>query len=68
MTDNDLNGSSLPEPCIIVIFGVTGDLARRELMPALFEFTRQRRSMPGAYEWLLYDAMGGDQTLFPRVD
>lgn len=68
MTDNDLNGSPLPEPCIIVIFGVTGNLARRELMPALYEFTRQRRSMPGAYEWLLHDAMGGDQTLFPRAD
>jgi glucose-6-phosphate 1-dehydrogenase len=45
MNDNDLNGSSLPEPCIIVIFGVTGDLARRELMPALYEL-RCRNLLP----------------------
>jgi glucose-6-phosphate 1-dehydrogenase len=25
-------------------------------------------SMPGAYQWLLLDAMQGDQTLFPRSD
>jgi glucose-6-phosphate 1-dehydrogenase len=25
-----------PEPCVIVIFGITGDLAKRKLLPALF--------------------------------
>jgi len=25
-----------PEPCIVVIFGVTGDLTHRELIPSLF--------------------------------
>lgn len=25
-----------PEPCIVVIFGVTGDLTHRELIPSLY--------------------------------
>jgi glucose-6-phosphate 1-dehydrogenase len=25
-----------PEPCVLVIFGITGDLAKRKLLPALF--------------------------------
>jgi glucose-6-phosphate 1-dehydrogenase len=45
MKDHDFNGSSRPEPGIIVIFGVTGDLARRELMPALCEL-RCRNLLP----------------------
>ena len=30
-----------PDPCIIVLFGATGDLAQRKLFPALFELARQ---------------------------
>ncbi|HEX6694156.1 MAG TPA: glucose-6-phosphate dehydrogenase [Longimicrobiales bacterium] len=30
-----------PDPCTIVIFGASGDLARRELFPALFDLHRQ---------------------------
>jgi glucose-6-phosphate 1-dehydrogenase len=29
-------------PCVIVIFGATGDLTRRKLLPALFRLTEQR--------------------------
>ena len=40
------------DPCsdgvAIVIFGVTGDLARRKLMPALYENARQGR-LPGPF-------------------
>jgi glucose-6-phosphate 1-dehydrogenase len=32
-----------PEPIAIVIFGVTGDLAHRKLLPALYELTREGR-------------------------
>ncbi len=28
-----------PQPCIMVIFGVTGDLTARKLMPALYDST-----------------------------
>ena len=31
-----------PDPCVIVIFGAGGDLARRELVPSLFELHRKR--------------------------
>ena len=30
----------VPEPCAIVLFGSTGDLAHRKLMPALFNLAR----------------------------
>jgi len=30
------------EPCIVVIFGATGDLTRRKLVPALYRLARQR--------------------------
>ena len=30
-----------PESCVIVIFGATGDLTRRELLPSLFELYRK---------------------------
>jgi glucose-6-phosphate 1-dehydrogenase len=30
-----------PDPCVIVIFGVTGDLTHRKLMPALYNLARE---------------------------
>lgn len=37
-THIDLPAATLPqaEPCVLVIFGASGDLTRRKLMPALF--------------------------------
>ncbi len=29
-------------PCILVIFGATGDLTKRKLIPALYNLARQR--------------------------
>ena len=31
-----------PENCIVVIFGASGDLTRRKLMPALYDLYRQK--------------------------
>ncbi len=31
-----------PEPCVMVIFGATGDLTRRKLIPALYNLSRER--------------------------
>ncbi|MBX6771168.1 MAG: glucose-6-phosphate dehydrogenase [Chloroflexi bacterium] len=31
-----------PEPCVMVIFGASGDLTRRKLMPALYNLSRER--------------------------
>ena len=38
----------MPEPAVMVIFGGTGDLTSRKLMPALYDVTRQR-SLPPAF-------------------
>ena len=32
--------TQVPEPCAIVLFGATGDLAHRKLVPALFQLAR----------------------------
>src|ERR1700680_1887030 len=31
-----------PEPCVMVIFGATGDLTKRKLIPALYNLARER--------------------------
>ena len=38
----------VPEPCAIVLFGSTGDLAHRKLMPALFNLARGVTCPPNA--------------------
>ncbi|MGQ9629154.1 MAG: glucose-6-phosphate dehydrogenase [bacterium] len=37
-----LDRARVPEPCVMVIFGATGDLTRRKLMPALYNLHRER--------------------------
>ncbi|HEY5382898.1 MAG TPA: glucose-6-phosphate dehydrogenase [Acidobacteriaceae bacterium] len=41
-----LNGSNrgerIPDPCIVVIFGASGDLTKRKLLPALFHLQQQK--------------------------
>src|SRR5262245_28727049 len=36
-----------PEPCSVVIFGATGDLTHRKLVPALYNLQRERLLPPG---------------------
>ena len=36
----DCRRTRVPEPCAIVLFGATGDLAHRKLVPALFQLAR----------------------------
>ncbi|RBI98242.1 hypothetical protein DRA43_26790, partial [Micromonospora provocatoris] len=31
----------IPEPCALVIFGVTGDLARKKLLPAVYDLANR---------------------------
>lgn len=33
--------SHVPDPCAVVLFGATGDLAHRKLVPALFQLARE---------------------------
>lgn len=37
-----------PEPCTMVIFGASGDLTSRKLVPALYNLARERR-LPGGF-------------------
>ena len=37
-----LVGDRQPEPCAMVIFGASGDLTRRKLVPALYSLARER--------------------------
>src|SRR5581483_11169590 len=36
-----------PEPCVMVIFGASGDLTKRKLLPALYNLRRERLIPPG---------------------
>ncbi|MDA2934386.1 glucose-6-phosphate dehydrogenase [Acidobacteria bacterium AH-259-D05] len=42
---------STPEPCTIIIFGATGDLTKRKLVPALYSLARQNL-LPGGFSIL----------------
>jgi glucose-6-phosphate 1-dehydrogenase len=37
----------IPEPCALVIFGVTGDLARKKLIPAIYDLVNRGLLPPG---------------------
>src|SRR4029450_8974372 len=37
----------VPEPCALVIFGVTGDLARKKLLPAIYDLANRGLLPPG---------------------
>src|SRR5258708_12515839 len=53
MTDNPLRDPRdrrMPRvagPCVMVMFGVTGDLARKKLMPALYDLANRGLLPPG---------------------
>ena len=42
---DDIRLANVPSPCAVVIFGVTGDLAGRKLVPALYNL-HVRRLLP----------------------
>jgi glucose-6-phosphate 1-dehydrogenase len=43
MTDSLLAPERVPDPCILVIFGASGDLTRRKLVPAVWHLHQQGR-------------------------
>ncbi len=44
---NGLIARRAPEPCALVIFGATGDLTKRKLIPALYNLAREGQLPPG---------------------
>jgi len=53
------------EPCAIVIFGATGDLTRRKLMPALYDLARHDL-LPPEYAVIGFARSPGDSDSFRR--
>ena len=49
-----------PKPCVVVIFGITGDLASRKLIPALFQL-RRNGSLPDGFAILGVSRSAGDE-------
>ena len=43
MTDSFLAADRVPDPCVLVIFGASGDLTRRKLVPAIWQLHQQGR-------------------------
>ena len=41
-----LSSRTMPQPCAVVIFGATGDLTHRKLVPALYNLAGTERSRP----------------------
>src|SRR3978361_2169539 len=37
----------IPDPCALVVFGVTGDLARKKLIPAIYDLANRGLLPPG---------------------
>ena len=48
MSDTFVLPEQVPDPCVLVIFGASGDLTRRKLVPAIWHLDRQGR-LPGAF-------------------
>src|SRR5215472_6248887 len=44
-----LTGSRTVQPCIMVIFGATGDLTQRKLLPALYSLATDQPPLPAAF-------------------
>lgn len=37
----------MPQPCVVVIFGASGDLTKRKLLPALWALAEAQQLPPG---------------------
>ena len=46
----------IPEPTAVVIFGASGDLTKRKLLPALFHL-EQSGLLPGSSRWSAWPAV-----------
>ena len=43
MSGTLMTADRIPEPCVLVIFGASGDLTRRKLAPAIWHLAQQGR-------------------------
>ena len=52
-------------PCVLVMFGVTGDLARKKLMPAIYDLAN-RGLLPPGFSFVGFAAGTGRTRISPR--
>jgi len=52
-----------PDPCALVLFGATGDLAQRKLFPALFELAREHL-LPESFAVVAFSRSEGNSEAF----
>ena len=55
-----------PEPCTMVIFGASGDLTSRKLVPALYNLARERR-IPGGFSVVGFARRDWDDSFFRQT-
>ncbi|NTW98239.1 MAG: glucose-6-phosphate dehydrogenase, partial [Oscillochloris sp.] len=55
-----------PEPCTMVIFGATGDLTSRKLVPALYNLFRDQRA-PGGFSVVGFARRDWDDAFFRQT-
>src|ERR1700747_619024 len=53
-------------PCILVMFGVTGDLARKKLMPALYDLAN-RGLLPPGFSFVVFPRRDWEDEDFAQV-
>src|SRR6202140_486591 len=46
--DANLSGASVTDPCTVVLFGASGDLAKRKVIPAMFDLASHGSLGPGS--------------------
>jgi glucose-6-phosphate 1-dehydrogenase len=61
-----LRMSRTPEPCTMVIFGATGDLTSRKLVPALYNLALERR-LPGGFSVVGFARRDWDDAFFRQT-
>ena len=58
-----LQRAGRPDPCALVLFGATGDLAQRKLFPALYELARADL-LPPAFAVAAFSRSARDEAAF----
>ena len=62
----DLRADDAPAPpCVVVVFGATGDLTARKIAPALYNLARQRRLHENT---VVYSRVGRRSALLSGID
>jgi glucose-6-phosphate 1-dehydrogenase len=57
--------AAVPDPCVLVLFGATGDLAHRKLFPAIYELARGGL-LPEQFALIAYSRSALDEEAFRR--